>query len=430
MADAAAHFPNLQPQSLDTAALEPRDARLALAIQRGALQRWLSIEHLLNRFLKKPLAQLEPRMQGVLLTAGAQILFMDRLPAHSIVDESVKLAKRMVRPGAAGMTNAVLRKLSGIADTPVLDKPWSPSADRLPIDGGFIPLADKLLPKPANHSEHLRVATSHPTPLIHRWLKRFGHHTTMEICHHGVMTPPVIVAVEPQFDATDNEYATPHTRDHFVVWDGPRESLVSFLAEHAARRVQDPASSEPVQAVASLQPRTILDYCAGRGTKTKQLAATFSNASVIATDTDHNRFHDLESTFASNDQVTIIQPNKLFEQYDPSAFDFILLDVPCSNTGVLARRPEARYRLSGESLRSLQQIQRQIITDVLPLLAPKGHLLYSTCSLEAEENGEQHAWMIEQFDLTMTDIARHITPCGHGVQYHDGGEFALLQRKC
>lgn len=427
IADAAVHFPDLLPRSLETASLESRDARLALAIHRCTMQRWLTIEHLLNRFLKKPVEQLEPRMQGVLLTAGAQLLFMDRLPTHSIVDESVKVAKQLVREGAAGMTNAVLRKLSDIADAPVLQSTWAPHANRIPFEDGFIPLCDHMIPKAENISEHLRVVTSHPKHVVNRWIRRFGRETTIDICHHGVMTPPTIIAVEAGFDPTTVDETEQHAQDSFVVWSGSHDELVEFLAGHPDRRVQDPASSEPIDAIATLSPKVIVDYCAGRGTKTRQLAATFPNARIIATDTDGVRRESLAESFAESEQVTVIHPDSLLDEVPEHSVDLVVLDVPCSNTGVLARRPEARFRFSSRSLESLIEIQRDIVEYAMPLLAPQGHLLYSTCSLEVEENSHQHAWMIDDMTLRLTDIKGLVTPKGEGKSFHDGGEYALLQ---
>src|SRR5690606_25577225 len=109
---AAEHFPNLGAVELNTASLDARDRALALAIHRNVLQRWLTLEHFVNRHARQPLRDMEPAMQAVLLTGAAQLLFMDRLPAHAIVDESVQAARQLVRPKAAGLVNAVLRRVA------------------------------------------------------------------------------------------------------------------------------------------------------------------------------------------------------------------------------------------------------------------------------------------------------------------------------
>ena len=171
---AAQRFPHLPPTTLDVAALDRRDARLALAIHRTVLQRWITLEYLLDRHLRQPMHQLEPALRAVLLSAAAQLLFMDRLPTHAVVNESVNLAGRMVRPGAAGLVNAVLRRLAEQVVQAAHDQPWVAAGDRLPLDDGCVVLRDPCLPDPGNFVEHLAVATSHPAELVYVSIQAMG----------------------------------------------------------------------------------------------------------------------------------------------------------------------------------------------------------------------------------------------------------------
>ena len=132
LADAVRRFPDLPAITLDTTGLSPLDAGLATAIHRTTLQRWITLEYLLNRVLSKRLESLEPVVQGVLLSGAAQLVFMDRLPAHAVVDEQVKLARGLVRPGAAGLVNAVLRKVADSVQAVEPDRAWEPACDLLP----------------------------------------------------------------------------------------------------------------------------------------------------------------------------------------------------------------------------------------------------------------------------------------------------------
>jgi 16S rRNA (cytosine967-C5)-methyltransferase len=106
--------------------------------------------------------------------------------------------------------------------------------------------------------------------------------------------------------------------------------------------------------------------------------------------------------------------------------DLVLLDVPCSNTGVLARRPEARYRYSKEAIASVVRLQREIITVGAKLLKPGGHLLYSTCSLDERENQAQSRWIADEFDATLVKGSLTL-PAGRDTSYHDGSYSALLR---
>lgn len=394
-----------------------------MAIYRTAVQRWMTLALTLNRYLRQPLAQLEPAMQGVLLAAAAQLLFMRRLPAYAVVNESVALARKLVRPRAAAMTNAVLRKLADLPARFAPDQRWTPDPARLPLDGGTLYLSQPLLPEPDQFIEHLAAGTSHPRRLVRRWIEQFGPSQATELCLHGITQAPVLVAVEPAFDpAAQTTLCEPHEQSGFIVWTASHSELVDFLAANPRRRVQDPASALAVQSAAELSPKTILDLCAGRGTKTRQLAVQFPNAVITATDADPSRLQDLRQSAQTFRNVRVVKPHTLGE----SRFDLILLDVPCSNTGVLGRRPEARYRFNDHQLASIIDLQRQIISRALPLLAPLGHLLYSTCSVEPEEDHQQAQWTLTHTPGKL--LHEHLLlPAGGGSTYHDASYHALIQ---
>jgi len=410
VADAAQRFPDLPPVEPEVGGLSAADARLALAITRTTLQRWLTLRHLLDRFLKQKLAKLEPRLAAVLLTGGAQLVFMDRLPVYAVVDESVRLARSMVRPGAAGMVNAVLRRLGHLAGSVMPDTPWTPAANRLPLEAGCIALAEDALPPPADEAAYLSVATSHPRRLVGDWLERFGREQAIALLTHSLKTPPTFV-----FEGG----AEAATR-----WEGTHEELAAWLAADPARRVQDPTAAMAVRAARGLTPTRVLDRCAGRGTKTRQLATQFPGAQIVATDPHTERAQDLHALSEAFANVRVADAEVL----DGQSFDLVLLDVPCSNTGVLARRPEARYRYSPRSLASVAALQRRIIEQALPRVAPGGAVLYSTCAIEPVENQKQ-AKAIERLGGGHIETQRLVLPAGTGDAYHDGGYHALIRIK-
>src|SRR5690606_23354186 len=149
----------------------------------------------------------------------------------------------------------------------------------------------------------------------------------------------------------------------------------------------------PVMATAglNLSDRLILDYCAGAGTKTAQLAAMHPEARIVATDRDPRRFDLLKERFRGHDRVEVRDIRDLLDY--AQAVDLLVLDVPCSNTGVLPRRIEAKYRLDDQHLKKLTDVQKQIVADSLVYRRPGGWLLYSSCSIESEENERQVAWI-------------------------------------
>ncbi|MEX1017498.1 MAG: transcription antitermination factor NusB [Phycisphaeraceae bacterium] len=439
LAEAAARFPDLPPSTLNTAGLSPAEAGLALAIHRTTLRRWLTLEHLVGRFVKQPMWRLQPAMRAVLLAGATQLLFMDRLPAYAVVDEMVDLARRLVRPKAAAMVNGVLRNVSRLVARNADDEPWTPGRDRLPwyadtasAHPATIHLKQPLLPEPADLPAHLALATSMPEGMVRQWLEAFDQAQAVELCLHGLKLAPTIVAVEPGFEVEQGDLSRPasealyreHARAGFLVWQGSHDELTAFLAADPRRRVQDPASAEPIAALHDLRFTTVLDYCAGRGTKTRQLAALRPGARLIATDLNADRLAELAPAAAGLPNIAI-QPIDDAKQQLAGGVDLLLLDVPCSNTAVLARRPEARYRLTRKAMLNLQELQRRIVRDALPTLAPQGHILYSTCSVDPGENQQQARWIAKQTGGQI--VTEHQTlPAGVGATYHDGSYHALI----
>ncbi|MHB1156201.1 MAG: transcription antitermination factor NusB [Phycisphaerales bacterium] len=397
--EAAASWPEMPLPPEVGAGLDERDGALATAIYRTAVQRWMTLEYLLNQQLTQTMGRMEPAMRGVLLGGAAQLLFMDRLPADAVVDESVELAKRLLRPGAGGMVNAVLRKLVGLD--------WR---SRLP--------AKEMTEK------YLMTATSHPAVLVSEWVGRYGESDAERLLEHSNVHPPVIVRCGGETHPREGVGFEAHEEGGFVVWTGDHAGLTAFLREGEDRWVQDPTAAAAVEATGECDVKLIVDYCAGRGTKTRQLAALHRNATIVASDVDANRYAELERTFAGHERVRVM-PMREMEEFEGRA-DCVVLDVPCSNTGVLARRPEARYRYSQKSIDGLLHVQRTIIERGVKLLAGGGTLLYSTCSVEPRENQTQAKWIEKHIGLKRAGEGERL-PGGEGAGYHDGGYWARFR---
>ncbi len=395
----AASFPDIHPPVLQLDPLPPRDRALAVAIYRTVAQRWLTVEHVLRAYLDRSMHKVEPQLRAILLTAGAQLLFMDRMPPYAVVDEAVGQAHRRLRKGAGKLANAVLRR---VAQTELADH----------------------LPDPMDTDRFLSIWTSHPVALVGAWRGRYGEEQTRSLLRHSNVNPPTLVHA-PAGDAPAPT-TTPHERSPFVVWDGSHEQLAACITESADRWVQDPSAYAAVAMAAPHvpSPRTVLDYCAGVGTKTRQLAHAFPGARVVATDDDPHKLKALQRACRDDDRVSVMPIDEVGEV----RADLALADVPCSNTGVLARRPEARYRYRDKALAKLVALQRRIVERVMPLLGPDGVLVYSTCSLEPRENAEQVTWAAETFDLELIE-ERVELPSGQGRTYHDGAYAAMLRRR-
>lgn len=415
----AARFPEIEALDPDTTHLDPREAALAHALYDAAIRRWLTLEALVGQHLARPFRELEPAMRAVLLVGTTQLALLDRIPDHAAIDEAVEWAKRRIRPGAAGMVNAVLRKVAANlgertdqgSDT---DIPLGDTAARV-YTGAW----------PRDQLEAVAARFSMPPQLIKRWRRSLSRRDVLDICEHGLVRPPTILFTRHATAALPTGATTPHRYEHHALWTGSHESLASTLAERNDIWVQDPASSGSVESVRDLQPAVVADLCAGQGTKTRQLAATFPSAEIVATDVDRVRFATLRSTFEGHPRVRVLPPKDAARDLTGRA-DLVLLDVPCSNTGVLGRRVEARYRCTKAALERLTDIQRQLIADTVPMLKPRGVILYATCSIERTENDDIAAWAAEWHRFRGDRTRRTMPAAPSGPASSIDGSFSTL----
>ena len=413
---------------------DPRDAALSRAIEYAVVRRYLTLIACVRPHLSKNWPLLEKPIQAALLGGAAQILFLDRVPAAAAVDASVEWTKRRLRPGAGGLVNAVLRKVAGSIAERV---PRGEAAafdhtrrDLVPLaDGSALRLSVEAFSEDAAQS--LAEKSSHARDLVLHWIGAFGFKEATRLAMHGLVEPPLIVT---PFDARDPRFegkATPHAQPGFGVWTGTHMELTALLAHDADLRVQDPTAAATVAFAGATLPKPpslIVDLCAGRGTKTRQLAALFPNATVLATDPERARFASLQALASTNPRVRALAPQDLFREAAGRA-DLVLLDVPCSNSGVLARRPEARYRFNKARTKSVIELQQKIADPAIGLAAPKGAVLYATCSIERGENESQVRRLASNFQLSLA-ADRTILPAGlpgdPPSAYCDGGYHALL----
>lgn len=428
LARQAARFPDLDLRPLETEGLDERDAALAHAIFDHAQRRWITLEYLLDTRSEKPMRSLEPALRAVLLAGAAQVLLLDRIPDHAAINESVELAKRLVRPGAAGLANAVLRGLVRLRGG--IRERWTDKRDEIPLaDGRALGLSEAVLPEPLN--QLWAAATGHPAWLVERWCTRLGEPRARDLALHGVVVPPVVLNMN-HASGEPILQSVPHSREGFRIYTGGRGGLGALLGTRRDLWVQDPASARVVVEAAPRlgSPGLVIDLCAGRGTKTRQLFFAFPGAAIVATDVDDTRRSVLADVFKGEKRVQVLPHASVLTKFAGKA-GLVLLDVPCSNTGVLARRFEAKYRVSERSLAQLVELQRRIITDGAGLLGPGGAMLYATCSVEEDENEAQASWAAGSRGLTPAWSSSE-WPAGlpgeDPADYHDGSFSALLRK--
>ncbi len=352
------------------AKLSSRDQGLATELVMGVL-RWQS---LLDRRLAAASSQQLDRLDGEVLAAlrlGVyQLQFLSRVPARAAIFESVELVKAARKSSAATFVNAVLRKIAGAGTEDI-----------------FAKIGESL------DSMTLAQNAAHPTWLVTRWIEHYGLETARKICAHDQTVPGAAIHIHDDESRVEQDQP-----DAELAAAGVQLSPGRLLS--AARRVlsgdvtgtrayqegrisiQDEAS----QLVALLVGRgeQILDCCAAPGSKTALLARRHPRAKVFATELHPHRARLLQNLNRSPN-VHVVAADARHLPFS-CTFDRILADVPCSGTGTLARNPEIKWRLKVEDLHDLRARQVAILKSALAQLAIGGQLVYSTCSLEHEEN--------------------------------------------
>ncbi len=418
-------MPDLGLFDLKTGSMDARDASLAHAIVDGTITRWITLDYIISALGGRPLREQEARMQAVLLGGAAQLLLMDRVPPHAVIDESVEWAKQNIRPGAGGMTNAILRKVARAKGNRT--ESWNHHIDSIPLsDGSSRQIFGVELP--SSGLSRVSIACSVSTQIMQRWENQYGDPTPAAL--HTLSRAPTLIYVGNAQTPIDHLELEPHDSPNHRVYKGKRAELVELLSSRSDIWVQDAASSSVVDDLEiDHEPELIVDLCAGQGTKTRQLHARFPNAQIIAADVDETRLATLQSVFDQNDQVHAMHVDTLMKTEMGQA-DLVLTDVPCTNSGVIARRREARYRPMKQQLARLIPTQREIVRNAVQLLQPKGTLVYSTCSLESEENEDQASWIASSLDMNLCDQKR-VVPSGQPGDsasiYCDGSFSARFQ---
>ena len=380
-------------------ALSPADRDLTTALVLGVLRWQIQLDHQIHQFLKRPNAKLDPGISIALRVGAFQLLHLDRIPARAAIDESVELAKQSGHRFASRMVNAVLRKLGAVPEAS-----YASSLDNdFALKGHDFSRAEKndktdwaLAPvgmHPKESIAALALTESHPAWLVERWANFYGLETARAICNHGQSQPVLSVRLaSPTVEAELIESGIQLSPGEMLV--AARTILNGDVtitpAFHEGRvRLQDEGS----QLIAELagnsltqNEQKILDSCAAPGGKTLILAERNPQARIVACESSPQRLDQLcnrLTAYADRIECRLADATALTED---SIFDLALADVPCSGTGTLGRNPEIRHRLRPEDFARQAERQRAILQAALRAVRPGGCVLYSTCSLEPEEN--------------------------------------------
>jgi 16S rRNA (cytosine967-C5)-methyltransferase len=321
-----------------TAALDSRDAGLASEIVLGSLRFQAQLDFLIETWAGRPAARLDAEVRAALRMGIYQIRYLTRVPPHAAAGESVELVKRARKRSAAGLVNAILRR---VHRDPV---PWPDRATEL----------------------------SMPAWLLERWDRHYGPETATAIARAALSPPETYVRIPP---TSPQKYGS-----DFAATDVPGAFQAAGQAAWPAPfRIQD-IGAQAIVPLLELSPgQSLLDLCAAPGNKTAQ--ALESGVQAIACDIHWSRLVRMKPLGCSLVVLDGTAPLPFSRK-----FDRILVDAPCSGTGTLARNPEIKWRLRPADIDRLHAYQVRLLRNAMIALAPGGRLIYSTCSLEREEN--------------------------------------------
>ncbi len=429
-------------QEFAKSGLNPRLRGSVTSQASDVIRRQITIDHLISVFSKTPLGKLDRMLLDILRVAIAEILFCERIPARASVNEAVNLAKKLTRGRLGGFANALLRNIVRTIDgAHPIGGEFTPAADRLRIDSDTeLHFTRDVFPDPgADSVGYMSVTGGMPRWLVERWRRNFGDVETDRIIAASNSTPPVSLRVNRLKTTTEKLLAELSAASADVLPGEADDQIrvrshVELSALDAFARgefyIQDFSAMRAPRMLAPRKGEKILDLCAAPGGKTTHLAElALDGADILAVDVSKARIRLIEENAkrlgVTCIRTTVADARELTDDMT-GAFDAVLADVPCSNTGVLSRRVEVRHRLSVEAIGRIAQLQREILTVGIAACRPGGRVVYSTCSIEPEETGEQVLRVVDEHSDWRLECEELILPREDG---HDGAYVALLMSR-
>jgi len=390
----------------DRAALDPRDRAFAQRLAYGAIQRRMTLDHVIHGLTERPP---DPAVRDALRLGVFQLIWFDAVPARAAVDQTVELVKEL-DPRAAGFANAVMRRATREARSRV---------DELPEDSP--------------------VLVSHPEWLAEMWREALGPDEALALMRaDNAPAESAIRANELRVTRGEllaalaargaNARPAPDLPEGIVI-DGPFDAHGSDLFERGLLMPQS-RGSMLVSRILDPQPgQRVLDLCSAPGAKTTHLAALMrGEGEVVAVEQNAARAADLEANAARlGAEIVEVRHADAREPTGRGEFDRVLLDAPCSDLGTLQSRPDARWRKAPAQIRELAALQRELLEAAALKVRPGGALVYSVCTISPDEGqGQLDAFLGGHPELEVERDPVQLLPHRHGT---DGFFIARMRRR-
>lgn len=348
------------------------DSGLLTEITYGTIQRKMTLDYFLNPYIKNP-KKTQSWVINLLRMSVYQMVYLDKVPDHAILYEAVEIAKKRGHKGITSMVNGVLRNIqrNGVAS--------------------FDNIKDK--------QERLAIETSHPIWLVKRWIEQFGYEKTKEMCEVNLNAPLqtarvnvkkisrselVSILLEEGYDVEASEIVP----EAIICYHGNLAHSESYKLGYLS--IQDESSMLVAHALDASENDIVLDTCAAPGGKTTHIAEGLSTGQVYALDLHEHKVKLIKDQAARlglrNIKTQVADSRKVQELFNKEGFDRILVDAPCSGLGVMRRKPDVKYTKTKDDIIKLSSIQQKLLEEAAPLVKPGGRLVYSTCTVDQEEN--------------------------------------------
>ncbi|MER2262873.1 MAG: 16S rRNA (cytosine(967)-C(5))-methyltransferase RsmB [Psychrobacillus sp.] len=384
-------------QTIEKYDIEPKDRALLTELTYGTLQHKMTLDYYLQPFIK---GKLDDWVRQLLRLSLYQIHYLSRIPDHAAVNEAVNIAKRRGHKGISGVINGILRSIlrEGVRSTEEIQ--------------------DKV--------ERLSIETSHPIWMVKRFISEYGFETTEQMLKEN-NEPPVTTLRVNLFKRTVEQVMHLMTQEGYVVaksevipeciylFNGQAAKTTAFQKGFVT--IQDESSMIPAYALQAEPGMSVLDMCSAPGGKTTHIAEKMKNTGkLVAMDIHQHKLklvkenaERLGFSFIETVEKDARQASELFPE---QTFDRILVDAPCSGLGVMKRKPDIKYTKSEKDFDSLKPIQLKLLDEAYTLLKPNGLIVYSTCTVDREENeGTAKLFMEKHPDMELKsfpDVVKNI----------------------
>lgn len=352
--------------------LSSADSGLLTEITYGTIQRKITLDYFLKPYIKNP-KKTQSWVINLLRMSVYQMVYLDKVPDHAILFEAVEIAKKRGHKGTTSMVNGVLRNIqrNGVAS--------------------FDSIEDE--------DERLAIETSHPIWLVKRWIEQFGFEESKKMCEMNLTAPLqtarvnvkkisrselVNILLEEGYDVEASDIVP----EAIICYRGNLAHSESYKLGYLS--IQDESSMLVAHALGASENDAVLDCCAAPGGKTTHIAEGLTTGQVYALDLHEHKVklikEQAERLGLKNIKTQAADSRKVQELFNKEGFDRILVDAPCSGLGVMRRKPDLKYTKTKDDIIKLTSIQKKLLEAAAPLVKQGGRLIYSTCTVDQEEN--------------------------------------------